>query len=1046
MPTTDQVIVEFIADTSQLTPGVDQLESLGALDSGTAVIFQKTNQALRDRAALFQQTVKDASQLTASVSGQQESYNKLVASVKNLSGASKDAVQQMLKFASGDISQAFKSTKTTVDDYTAALNKSNVATVSGTRAGNQLTTQLNQVKNALAALGPRTAENATDFDRLAAAGGRLQNELQNTRGLIRNLSSEAPVLNAFSESVNGLAGAFQASVGAAALFGDENKDLQETLVKVTSVTAIAQGVQQALNLVNKTGAITTLQLAIATKVQEASVILETAAESKSIIVRVAATVAQKALNLAMELNPIGIVVIALSAFIAALELYTGSTKRAAEETAKFNALIDATGEALDAEIKGIQDSNSKYVTELQARNAKESEIQTAQQRVLVDIQQRRADAIQELDAKLDELQHDKSKEGVQRYQDAQKQRTKIDNDYTAAVTELANKRTEHENTLLNESLAATKANADARVSLATKNSDELFAAQRVQLAAETAISLKAAGDDEEKKNAIRAAMHESFLQIQDSQDAAHEAKRQSVLQANLLNEQTASRRINSNIDDQETADQIKILKDRAKFELGLRTTTAQDRLRIEAKLQQDIEALQRDQLNRDIVLANENQNARNKVVIDSIQTTDAQRLQFEIDTELNTRAIALRATDLTEDKRRAIIADSEQKIRALKIAAIDQEAQDEIRANQAAQGNINANLQKQLDAQDEIRNAGTHGKVVATQLGVPVLDLNQQKDAIDKLTQFQLEQNAKLTDANADKFSKGLISEKEFNQTSADLYADNVKTFEDGEEKKRQASKKTADFQRAQTIAIVQTSLQGVSDGLNVLGSLYAQQDAAAQQKLDAQKQRIQDELDAGNISAKQAAQRNRELDLQEKKLQYDQAKRAKQLALFQAIISTAEAVVVAFTAGPIVGIIQGAIAAALGAAQIAIIASQPLPSFNTGKKDSYQGFGEVAERGRPEMIESNGRRFIARQKSIVWLGARDKVYTPDETAAMMSMNTTIPVAEIKQAPQTIDYDKIGKAVADNIPGMSLSIDGYKEFIQERNSFRTILNARRKWK
>ena len=75
----DQVVVEFVADTTQLTPAVDQLAALGDIDSGTAVAFTKTNQALADRNALISAAVKNTDQLSASVSAQQAIYNKLVA-------------------------------------------------------------------------------------------------------------------------------------------------------------------------------------------------------------------------------------------------------------------------------------------------------------------------------------------------------------------------------------------------------------------------------------------------------------------------------------------------------------------------------------------------------------------------------------------------------------------------------------------------------------------------------------------------------------------------------------------------------------------------------------------------------------------------------------------------------------------------------------------------------------------------------------------------------------------------------------------------------
>jgi hypothetical protein len=83
----------------------------------------------------------------------------------------------------------------------------------------------------------------------------------------------------------------------------------------------------------------------------------------------------------------------------------------------------------------------------------------------------------------------------------------------------------------------------------------------------------------------------------------------------------------------------------------------------------------------------------------------------------------------------------------------------------------------------------------------------------------------------------------------------------------------------------------------------------------------------------KQAAIANLETaaEVRKKKLTQDQAKRDKAQAIFSAIISTAEAVIKAWTLGPVLGPIMSGVAAAIGAAQIALIAAQPIPEMAAG-------------------------------------------------------------------------------------------------------------------
>lgn len=74
-----------------------------------------------------------------------------------------------------------------------------------------------------------------------------------------------------------------------------------------------------------------------------------------------------------------------------------------------------------------------------------------------------------------------------------------------------------------------------------------------------------------------------------------------------------------------------------------------------------------------------------------------------------------------------------------------------------------------------------------------------------------------------------------------------------------------------------------------------------------------------------------RQYEEKRKQIQRRQAKANKETALFNAIIGTAQAVVSALAVGPPQGYILAALSAALGAAQIAMISSQPLPQYWQG-------------------------------------------------------------------------------------------------------------------
>jgi hypothetical protein len=86
----------------------------------------------------------------------------------------------------------------------------------------------------------------------------------------------------------------------------------------------------------------------------------------------------------------------------------------------------------------------------------------------------------------------------------------------------------------------------------------------------------------------------------------------------------------------------------------------------------------------------------------------------------------------------------------------------------------------------------------------------------------------------------------------------------------------------------------------------------------------LDNQLEAGQISREQYDQRRRQLER-------EKAQDAKTAAIFNAVIGTALAVVNAIAIGPPQGYILAAISAALGAVEIGVIASQPLPQFAKG-------------------------------------------------------------------------------------------------------------------
>lgn len=341
-----QVIIKLIADPTGLQPGVEALETLGQIDKATADEFKATNKAFQERSKVL---------------------NTSVTSTEKLSNASKKLVESI---AGGAITQATQN----IEKLGAKINKSTADTVAFTKAIElskqklstlqQGTADFDKLSNEIAAAELAMAnfgEEATSsrgklrqyretllqledaglagtqvFQDMAEAAGELQDAVGDTSARIQALGSDTFALDAGVQVIQGVAGAFAVAQGAAALFGDENKELQQALLKVNAAMAILQGITQIQTILQSQSS---ASIAVGIALQRISTLqtnVQAAAESRFIIVRYAAIVAQKALNVVMALNPAGALLLGIGALAGALIYFTSSTEDAAEAQKKLN--------------------------------------------------------------------------------------------------------------------------------------------------------------------------------------------------------------------------------------------------------------------------------------------------------------------------------------------------------------------------------------------------------------------------------------------------------------------------------------------------------------------------------------------------------------------------------------------------------------------------------------------------------------------------------------------------------------------------------------
>lgn len=131
----------------------------------------------------------------------------------------------------------------------------------------------------------------------------------------------------------------------------------------------------------------------------------------------------------------------------------------------------------------------------------------------------------------------------------------------------------------------------------------------------------------------------------------------------------------------------------------------------------------------------------------------------------------------------------------------------------------------------------------------------------------------------------------------------------------------------------------------------------------------------AGNNRAKideinkRYAAKEKEREKERRRLEVEQAKYKKTSGIIQAIINTALGVTqMLANPGGVLGIVLAALAAATGAAEVAIIASQPVPAYAKGRKGGPAEFALVGEKGTEAIVTKDGVTMTPATSTLAYL------------------------------------------------------------------------------
>ena len=263
------------------------------------------------------------------------------------------------------------------------------STSAGTQSAKQ---RLREMQKELIAMAEAGQQGTDAFKRLEEQAGQLKDEIADVNQRIKNLASDTKTIDAFVGAVQGIAAGFQIAQGAAALFGDENEDLQKAMLKVQGAMALANGVQQVANLLQKESAVMMGANTLATKAYA--------------LVVGTATGAMRAFRIALAATGIGAIVVALGFAAEAMGLFSSKTEDATDDQKNLKRSLEDTVGTLEY-----------YERKLKANGATEEDLAKLRRQTLLNEKA-------ELDRK---LQQDVARYGVKndKYQTALRQEIEL---------------------------------------------------------------------------------------------------------------------------------------------------------------------------------------------------------------------------------------------------------------------------------------------------------------------------------------------------------------------------------------------------------------------------------------------------------------------------------------------------------------------------------------------------------------------------------------------------------------------------------------------
>ena len=841
---------------------------------------------------------------------------------------------------------------------------------------------------------------------LTEKAGVLKDTIADTNQAITNAASDTRGFDQLSGSIQLAIDGFGLATGAAEMLGISSEDLATIQTKLQAAIAASNAMQSIQNTLQAQSAVMQGVNLVQTKLRTVAENLHTAAQGKGVIATAALTAAQWAFNAAASANPIGLIVVAIIACIAAVwglvKAFTAFFGTSEEDIKAYEKQKEAFEE--------MSKAHDEEIERLKARGATQAELKNEE----LNNKQEELEAAEALYARASELYDEDDDE----YKEALESKKKAQEDYENFQTDSLN----YLNSVIHEAeekereerlgtyeykrqMIQAELEQQKALALTLLNQEKITRQvyENMVAALDKAANMKIADvnkQEQESQNKQRTQRANSAKNVRNDAKKAAEDLKKEVQKGEdaLLN------LITDSLERQRSAENLSYQRKLADLEKQLSTELAKRKknARLIEALQNQIMGLNAEHSTKleDIEIASmqRRQKAREDFISLHLETVkkgsqeeyDWKKKQLQNQRDMEYTEIAL------AERNHTITADQALEMRAAlveKYAKLETELAEEHAVEMA-----DITMKKYTEQQANYDNAYVEQLNALKNKYVEEMRLAKGNAAEQAAIKARFEEDqAKLSEGYAVQTARNNVAMLEDVLNTENLSAEERKNYE-AELAKAKGALETAMADQAiaeidrinqadaaakeKRLQNAQQWMQVASDSLNAIndlvGTIYdakiekvEDEQEANQEAADAEQERISELVEKKVITEEEGEARKRaaeaksakkteELEKKKAKLKREQAIWDKANNIAQCTMQTALAIMNAWSTAPWpINIAMAAVAGAMGAMQLATIIATPLPKYAKGTKSHKGGPAVVGDGGEPELITFGGKSWI---------------------------------------------------------------------------------------